>query len=383
MKAAIARATLDRPYYATALWALKLVAVEGLAASAPGPAGVDEKWRLYYDPDVVAQWPIGQRAFLVIHEVEHLLRRHADRCRAMGAESMRWNIAADLEINSGKQHSGSLELPQGVLVPGLFGLPEGLLAEEYYQRLPSDGCAKGSPNEGSGVHGVAQPWEAAGEGRAAVDAVERQQIARATEQALREHAKVQGDVPDDLRRELERLNAPRRVDWRRVLARMVRHAIGYKSGYHDYSYRKPSRRWNGGELILPSMVAPVVSVAVVLDTSGSMGSTTLVKCVAQIERILEAVGQPAWFLSVDAAVHVRRRIHSAREVAAVGGGGTDMGLGIAEAAKLRPALIIVLTDGWTPWGARPARARVVVALTDASRRDGVPSWATVVMIDDS
>ena len=45
----------------------------------------------------------------------------------------------------------------------------------------------------------------------------------------------------------------------------------------------------------------------------------------------------------------------ARDVELLGGGGTDMGAGLAKAAELRPRpdLIIVLTDGYTPWPSAP------------------------------
>jgi Mg-chelatase subunit ChlD len=66
----------------------------------------------------------------------------------------------------------------------------------------------------------------------------------------------------------------------------------------------------------------------------------------------------------------------------LGGGGTDMGAGLAAAVELapRPDLIIVLTDGRTPWPARaPDRAKVVVGLLDPA--GSVPGWARSVTIE--
>ena len=70
-------------------------------------------------------------------------------------------------------------------------------------------------------------------------------------------------------------------------------------------------------------------------------------------------------LAVDTDVHAVRRVSKASQVALAGGGGTDMGAGIAAAAALRPrpSVTIVLTDGYTPWPERPpAGMRVVVGL---------------------
>ncbi|HEX9335113.1 MAG TPA: hypothetical protein VF892_04475, partial [Pseudonocardiaceae bacterium] len=56
--------------------------------------------------------------------------------------------------------------------------------------------------------------------------------------------------------------------------------------------------------------------------------------------------------------------------------------GLAAAADLRPRpdLIIVLTDGHTPWPPRaPGRTKVVVGLMD--KVGHVPDWATSVSIE--
>ena len=88
-----------------------------------------------------------------------------------------------------------------------------------------------------------------------------------------------------------------------------------------------------------------------------------------------------------------RRSPAASQVQLIGGGGTDMGAGLAAATGLRPRpqVVVVLTDGWTPWPARSPRAvSVVVGLLADPPLDGggvgggpagVPSWARTVRID--
>jgi predicted metal-dependent peptidase len=88
-------------------------------------------------------------------------------------------------------------------------------------------------------------------------------------------------------------------------------------------------------------------------------------------------------LSCDAQVHRVQRVTSARRVELFGGGGTNMGAGIAAALALRPrpSVIVVLTDGYTPWPARaPTRARVVVGLVGTGAW-AVPRWARLVRIE--
>ena len=84
----------------------------------------------------------------------------------------------------------------------------------------------------------------------------------------------------------------------------------------------------------------------------------------------------------DAKAFEAQKVLRARDVELLGGGGTDMGVGLIKAAELRPRpdLIVVLTDGHTPWPADPPRGiRVIVGLMDPSGR--APEWATTIPIN--
>ena len=61
-----------------------------------------------------------------------------------------------------------------------------------------------------------------------------------------------------------------------------------------------------------------------------------------------------------------------------------MAKGIQTAAGTRPAIIIVITDGYTPWPeTRPAGARTVIAaLTDNHRIHQVPGWIQAIGVSD-
>jgi predicted metal-dependent peptidase len=83
-----------------------------------------------------------------------------------------------------------------------------------------------------------------------------------------------------------------------------------------------------------------------------------------------------------------QRIRSRRDVEDLelrGGGGTDMTVGIAEAQQLRPGphILVVFTDGYTPWPtvAPSEFDSVIVVLNGGNSRTDVPGWARTIVLD--
>lgn len=150
----------------------------------------------------------------------------------------------------------------------------------------------------------------------------------------------------------------------------------------EYSYRRPSRRALD-DVILPTLQRPIPDVAIVVDTSGSMDDDLLGRALAEVEGVLKRAGlRQVRVLAVDTDVHAVRNVTRASQIRLAGGGGTDMGAGIAAAAALRPrpSVVIVLTDGYTPWPDRaPAGMRVVVGLLAGGWEP--PHWARTVLIE--
>lgn len=130
----------------------------------------------------------------------------------------------------------------------------------------------------------------------------------------------------------------------------------------------------------------LVTVAVVVDTSGSIRQPALEAALSEIKGVLQAAGigsQRVAVLACDAAVGATTRVRRVEDVQLVGGGGTDMRVGVAaaEAARPRPDVIVVLTDGETPWPERPTTARLVVAIiSDQRSMANAPAWATRVLV---
>jgi predicted metal-dependent peptidase len=106
--------------------------------------------------------------------------------------------------------------------------------------------------------------------------------------------------------------------------------------------------------------------------------------ITEIGEIIDKVSGPRRRLRAiccDTVAHPVQEVRRATDIQLVGGGGTDMRVGIAAAGELKPPadLIIVMTDGQTPWPERrPSSATVVVCLI--GDEGDAPAWATRVRI---
>jgi predicted metal-dependent peptidase len=103
-----------------------------------GTLSVDQHWRLYYDEAALTAMDTEEAAGVILHELDHLLKRHHKRGRLMVGEDVSrwdtWNIATDAAINAGLRSEG-IPLPDGVIYPERIGQPDGLCAEEYFRNL--------------------------------------------------------------------------------------------------------------------------------------------------------------------------------------------------------------------------------------------------------
>ena len=387
------------PYLATGVFGAQVIAERD-----SGTVTVDENWRMRADPELTAAWTPAQLGSVLIHHVCHLLRTHGERAQGAGVrpdEARDWIRAADAEINDDLVPAG-LDLPGRPVLPRDLRAEDGLLAEQYFDgirraaraesaagagtraRSASSGSAETAGawlDCGSGADGMPRP----GQGSDGLPRWQADLLRRQVAQDVIAHGKRPGTVPAGLLRWAEEILAPK-VNWRTLLAAELRRAVAEVSGAVDYSYRRPSRRSAvAGQVVLPALRRPVPEVAVVCDTSGSMTEDLLALVLAEVEGLLRALGlaRQVRVLACDTAVAPAQRVSSARQVQLVGGGGTNMGAGLAAAAALRPrpAVTVVLTDGYTPWPSSPPKGmRVVVGLLGAQAPDA-PPWARSVRVE--
>jgi predicted metal-dependent peptidase len=173
--------------------------------------------------------------------------------------------------------------------------------------------------------------------------------------SLEQH-KSRGELPGGWLRWAEQSLRPQ-VDWRDLLRRRVRGAVVLGVGGRlDYGYQRPHRRGDAYKpLLRPSLQGDVTArVACVVDTSGSISEKELGACLSEVRGVLDAMRTPITVIPCDAVAYEPIRIFTQSDFLQLklqGGGGTDMVAGIEAALRLKPSpdVVIVLTDGWTPY----------------------------------
>ena len=357
------------PYLCDAVMFMSLVPSYGVPTM-----GVDKYWRCYYNPITVSSLTDGNICAILIHEVSHLVRRHAKR--ALPVHDI-WNAATDMEINDNHNNmkDKSVVLPGNCYYPSTYGLQEDDIAEEYYDFLIKN-KTKIEPDKdnsfgGSCSDGEKREWEADGNGNDAKSEQEAEWIIRKTAQNIKNQENY-GNAPANMRLWADKI-LESKVNWRNKLRNLVGAIINPIRGKRFSSYKFPSRR--SGELIFPGKFNPNPMVLVIVDTSGSMGGLEN-DCMAEVKGILRSVpSRNITFVSGDVQTVTKKRIRNVNQAELGGGGGTDMGKIIKDNWKGND-LVIVITDGYTPW-CEPIPKPVIACLLNEVE---VPNWIEPVFV---
>lgn len=206
--------------------------------------------------------------------------------------------------------------------------------------------------------------------------------------------KSRGEIPGHLQRLVDEHRKPPTVNWKQVFSRMLHRCLQEAGRGFRHTYRR--KRRNGrvdrvGDPVLPGRIGVRQKVAVVVDTSGSMSGPELGAALDEVHGIIKATGSEIALYSCDAAVHGERQdIRTVKKAVLAGGGGTDMRVGIEAALdeKQAPDVVVVMTDGYTPWpDERPAgRSRFVAGIVHPTGNDvegcmtHVPDWMKAVPV---
>lgn len=346
------RAAMAKPWYAPLIRQLRLERNDSVPTM-----GVDSAGTVYYNlefvREVVQKDGIAGLAFIIWHEGMHLLTRTLERRAFIGKLDdpkvhHDFNVAADITINElgirefAEDTKLKITMPEGGATAAAYGLPPGLNAEDYYLLIRAKNIQpppEEQPCNGCGVK-VTQGLHPAIT-TAKLNAIKNEMKA-AQKAAGRERGEgylgslLDVEVPD-----------PPRIDWRQQLRHVTLWFTNIVAGDDENTYvKKNVRQFDGfNDPILPGHCSYEPKIVVIADTSGSM-SGDLQKILGEVQELVSIAG-PVTFIACDAAVHAENTVSNLQDIKnnLRGGGGTDMNPAFQAAKKLKPSLIVCVTDG--------------------------------------
>jgi predicted metal-dependent peptidase len=307
---------------------------------------------------------------LVLHENLHKAFRHTTMWKHLYKEHAQLaNMACDYVINlmiyDSDKSAAHVKLPDGGLLDEQY---RGLDAGEVFRRLKEeckrDGGVRvrtvGNPEgrfvpavDVEDMHGLDEhDWDNA----EAMSREERDKLANDIDQALRQGSilagKMKGNVPQEINDMLES-----KVDWREVLRDFVTSACQDRD---ESTWRRPSRRWIGQDVYMPSLIGESVGRIVIgADMSGSMHSMIgkVLGEIVEIAKTAKPEGIDLLYWDTDVCAAEKYELHELDALLQTtkpkGGGGTDPQCvsDYIRDKKLTPVCIIMLTDGYVAsWG---------------------------------
>jgi len=320
----------------------------------------------YYGRAFVKALPEKQLAFVVLHENMHKALRHLTTWRKLyEADPQLANIACDHVINimivEEDPNGQFVEFPVWQDGPlkgermGCYDLKyKGMTAKQVFDLLKQEqqegegeGGGGGSGQQGFDEH----DWQGAKD----MTAEEKQELEREVDQAIRQgviaQQKAIGSGAGNMHRELGELLDPQ-VDWRDVLREFVNSICMNKD---TSSWRRVNRRFLGSDTYLPTMIGERVgSLAIGVDTSGSISGAEITRFLSEIKSIAEGVHPEKidliYWDSRVAGHETYEEWDMANLVSSTkprGGGGTDPRamMHYLKEKRIEPECIIMLTDG--------------------------------------
>jgi predicted metal-dependent peptidase len=331
-----ARLVTKHPFFASILLSTNIVE----DASLNPPTMATNGSTIWFHPQAVQEWSLDEVMGVLCHEALHIAMLHPFR-RGHRAPT-KANKAMDYSINCIIEEAG-LTLPKNRLRAPSF---DGKSFEEIYTMLPDeDGSGQGQGGDGAGDqfdNVIDAPGTEAERQQAEAEA--HVKIKQAANQA-----KAQGKLPASLAKLIDEVLEPK-VDWRAELRRYMTMILKT-----DQSWQRGQRRFLAQGLYLPAFHTPGMGHVVVgIDTSGSIvdragefldevraiceeckpNRLTVIQCDAKVSDVRDyEIGEPI-------SCEIK------------GGGGTDL-RHIYSAIEDDPAVMVLLSDGQTPWLAVP------------------------------
>lgn len=334
------------------------------------PTACTDGSRIEYNPAFLQKLNPGQRNYVLMHEVFHVLLFHCRRSR--DRDPRLWNTAADLVVNRMldqlRWYMDSKKIPFERPPEGIFGsVADTDTVESLYELLRKINQER-DLKRGSVSYPALERWKpvfiqgklpsdlkypapgAAGstEKTGAESALTGAAVETMIQEALLKSRGEMGSV--FLPRQLLKLVQTRRLDWRSLLRNFLTEEQSEES-----SYITPERKYIHMDLILPGYSRDETRIEEIwafVDSSGSISQNELEQFLTQLSRIAREFKCVFHIAYWDTAVtEVYRKVSDEKQIwksLPRHSGGTDINCVYRwlREEKLRPAVMLILTDGY-------------------------------------
>jgi predicted metal-dependent peptidase len=365
MQKARAKMLIKHPFFATLLMSTPAEERDDI------PTAATDMDKLYYNPQFIESLDDETVLFVLAHEVMHIALAHGMRLQARNPQL--WNIAADFAINLVLKDSGFSVWGQALLDDKYKDMSADQIYEQLQKQLDKargqagNGDAKPSDVFGDGGGMVGDLKEPEGAGDPAAQARTQRSIQQRVAQAANV-ARMAGKFAGSLERLVGEILDPK-VPWAHVLRDYMTRVTK-----DDEQWSRRNRRFQG--VYLPARHSEKMGEIVLIgDTSGSIGNDELCKYMAEAGAIAEDVHpERIRILWADTRVAGEQVFEDGEPIVPKpqGGGGTDMRVPIKHAEQYQPQVVVLFTDGYTPWpDVEPDFPLIVCCTTDAPVPVGV------------
>ena len=356
------RLLMKHIFYATALLAHPRI------ETTKYPTAATDSLKIYWNPDFFGRLHVDGIIFVLAHEVLHVILKHRLR---MGTRMPRmWNWACDYVINRLLIEGGVGKMPTGKDA-GLYDKKyDGMSEEKVYELLKQQNEAKGGKGDGDalGLGGfdgdgdlLPLPEGMDSEAKANLSAQIDQKLMTAANMA-----RLVGKMPGEMQHVIDQLLNPK-VPWQDLLRDYMT-----RVAHDEESWLKRNRRFH--DVYLPARWNNrMAGMTVIGDSSGSIGPDDYAKILTEVKAIVQDVN-PEFVRMVwaDAAVQSEEMIEPGDvgddiKLNPKGGGGTDMRIPLNYVTEFDPPVVVLITDGYTPWPeVEPPYPLIVVCTTETA-----------------
>jgi predicted metal-dependent peptidase len=370
LQQARAKLLLRSPFFGTLIMTMPMKPRDDI------PTAATDMKSIYYNPAFFDSLDTETIIFVLAHEVLHVALEHG--LRLHGRNRQLWNMAADYCIND-ILFEDKFKLWDRCLHDKQYA---GMSADHVYELLRKDkdeNPGKYGPPPG-GMSGSGQPGDEDGDGQpggqggmgrdllepefgSAADQAEAQRGIQQRVAQAANMARMAGKLSAGLERLVDEILNPA-VVWQDLLRDYMTRVTK-----NNESWAHRNRRFQ--HIYLPARHSTRMgTIAIIGDTSGSITNDELKRVGSEIVAISEAVDpELIRVLWADTVVAGEQEFASGDTITLtpMGGGGTDMRVPLDHVVQYDPEVVVLITDGHTPWPeVEPDFPLIVVCTTEVA-----------------